>query len=114
MKLLCCVQCNEIFSLGHKYRQCAGGHGGGQYVGDLNARFWGARRDIVPIGFANYSFSEAARAQYQVGDLAKTFSYGGEMVSPGREFKAFIMPDATPSIIRYESKEDYYKAGGDI
>lgn len=114
MKLLCCVKCNEVFSLGFKYKQCSGEHGGGMYVDDINARFWGAKRDIIPIGFANYSFSEAARAQYQVGDLAKTMHYGGELVSPGRDFDAFIMPDATPSITRYESKEEYYKAGGDI
>jgi len=107
MKLIVCVRCNELFNLSHTYKQCTGAHGGGQYVGDLNARIWGDQRDIVAIGFANSSFADAVRAQYQIGDLAKTFAYGGEMVSPGRPFNAFVMPDSTPSIKRVQTKAEY-------
>jgi hypothetical protein len=107
MKLLCCVRCNELFSLSHTYKQCLGGHCGGQYVGNVDARMWGNRREVFGIGFANSSFSDALSMQLNNGDLPKTMRYAGGVVSPGRDFKAFVMPDDTPSIKWVESKAEY-------
>ncbi len=106
MKLLCCARCNEVFNLGHKYKECSGGHGGGQYLGDIAARIWGPKELIIVLGFANSSFVDAARAQIASGDLPKTMRYAGETVSPGRNFDAFIIPDSAPSVTRYATRED--------
>jgi hypothetical protein len=68
---------------------------------------WGKRGEVFGIGFANSSFSDALFAQLNSGDLPKTMKYGGETVSPGRQFNAFVMPDDTPSIKWVDTKAEY-------
>lgn len=104
MKLLLCARCNEVFNLSHDYKECKGGHGGGQYVDDLNAKVWGDPNLIFILGFANSSLISAVRSQLQDGDLPANFGYGGKIVSKGRDFTAFVIPDSATSIIRTETK----------
>ena len=106
MKLLLCAKCNEVFNLGYTYKECAGGHGGGMYIGDINARVWGPKERIFVLGFANGSMVQALRDQIASGDLPKTMRYAGETVSPGRDFDAFVIPESAPSVTRYATREE--------
>lgn len=104
MKLLCCIKCNQVFNLWFDYQECRGGHGGGQYVDRLNAKVWGNPKEIFILGFTNNSFISALRHQMVLGDLPAEDmpSYG--MTPPGREFTAFVIPDAATSIVRVEER----------
>lgn len=100
MKLFCCGKCNEIFNLSITYKECAGGHGGGQYVDNLNAKVWGDPTRIFVLGFANTSFVGALRDQLHEGDRKDEFFYGGHNTPKGREFTAFVIPEAAGSVQR--------------
>lgn len=104
MKLLCCANCNEVFNLSYIYQECAGGHGGGQYVNNVEAKVWGDLGKIFVLGFANTSFISALRAQVEQGDLTADFNYSGRIVSKGRDFTAFVIPESAPSIDRVLNK----------
>ena len=97
MKLLCCARCNEVFSLDYNYKECSGKHGGGKYMTNITARIWGPKELILTLGFANSSFISAARDQIQKGDLS---------TGQGREFTAFVIPNGTDSVKRYETREE--------
>lgn len=104
MKLICCTTCNQVFNLSHTYKECDGGHGGGQYTDQVNAKVWGDLTKIFVLGFANSSLVSALRNQIQHGDLAPNFSYGGETVSKGRDFTAFVIPESAHSVVRVPNK----------
>ena len=106
MKLICCAKCNQVFNLSFDYKECNGGHGGGQYVDNLNAKVWGAITNIFVLGFANTSFIGALRDQLNEGDRAADFYYAGKMTPKGREFTAFVIPEAADSIIRVLERFD--------
>ncbi len=106
MKLFCCGKCNEIFNLSMTYQECKGGHGGGQYVDNLNAKVWGDPTRIFVLGFANTSFIGALRDQLNEGDRRDDFFYGGRMTPKGREFTAFIIPEAADSVQRVLDRFD--------
>lgn len=106
MKLICCATCNEVFNLSYSYKECEGGHGGGQYVDSLNAKVWGDLTQIFVLGFANSSLVSALRNQVQHGDLPADFGYGGKIVSKGRDFTAFVIPKSAPSIERVTQRFD--------
>lgn len=97
MKLLCCARCNEVFSLGYAYKECHGGHGGGQYITNITAKIWGTKELITILGFANTSFINAVRQQIMDGDSKNTRG--------GREFTAFVIPNSADSVQRYETRE---------
>lgn len=102
MKLLCCVKCNQVFSLGFEYSECRGKHGGGQYIDGLNAKVWGNEKEVFILGFANSSFENALGKQYREGDSTEMMPYGGEMTPKGRDFNAFVIPEAASSIQRVD------------
>jgi len=104
MKLLTCIKCNEVFGLSHTYRECVGGHGGGQYIDNLNAKVWGDPARIFVLGFANSSFVSALRDQIDHGDQPADFYYAGKMTPRGREFTAFVIPAAADSVERVLEK----------
>jgi hypothetical protein len=100
MKLILCARCNQVFNLSRSYRECDGGHGGGQYIDNLNARVWGPKERIYVLGFANGSLVDALRDQQQLGDQTPVYMPGYGITSPGREFTAFIIPDSAGSVER--------------
>jgi hypothetical protein len=106
MKLFCCATCNEIFNLSFDYKECQGGHGGGQYVDRVNAKVWGDLTKIFVLGFANTSFVGALRDQLSYGDQAADFYYAGKMTPKGREFTAFVIPEAADSVERVLDRFD--------
>jgi len=110
MKLLCCAKCSEVFNLSFNYKECQGGHGGGQYLDNLNAKVWGDPTNIFVLGFANSSFTGALRDQIQQGDRKDLFFYAGSMTPKGREFTAFVIPDAADSVERVLDRFDPIKA----
>lgn len=57
MKLLLCLECNDIFSLDLKKKKCSCGKTKGQYIDHLNAIYEGD--SALPIGISNPSFREA-------------------------------------------------------
>jgi len=106
MKLFCCGKCNQIFNLSFTYRECEGQHGGGQYIDRLNAKVWGDPTRIFVLGFANTSFIGALRDQLNSGDRPADFYYAGRMTPKGREFTAFVIPEAADSVIRVLDRFD--------
>jgi hypothetical protein len=101
MKLVCCAKCNQVFNLWFEYQECRGGHGGGQYVDNLNAKVWGDPANIFVLGFANTSFVGALRDQLHHGDKTDdNFYYMGKSTPRGREFTAFVIPEAADSVVR--------------
>ncbi len=104
MKLICCVTCNQTFSLSRTYQECKGEHGGGQYVDNLNAKVWGPREKIFVLGFANSTFIGALRDQLHYGDQPQKYITGYGVTSPGREFTAFVIPDMAASVDRTEER----------
>lgn len=100
MKLLCCIKCNEVFNLYFDYKECKGGHGGGQYIDRINTKVWGKPNEIFVLGFANSDFVRALQDQINIGDRAPEYMPGYGLTPPGREFTAFVIPDAATSIIR--------------
>mgnify|MGYP000004596956 CR=1 FL=1 len=104
MKLFCCGKCNQIFNLSVDYKECKGGHGGGQYIDYVNAKVWGDPTRIFVLGFANTSFVNALRDQINQGDRPADFYYAGKLTPKGREFTAFVIPEAADSIIRVIEK----------
>lgn len=107
MKLLLCAKCNEVFNLGHSYKECSGNHGGGEYTDEVNAKIWGDKDRIFLLGFANSSIVSALRSQIKDGDSDETFYYAGEFTPKGREFTAFVIPNAASSVTRYADKTAY-------
>lgn len=104
MKLLLCTTCNQVFNLSHTYTECNGGHGGGQYVNEIDAQVWGDLTKVFVLGFANTSLISALRDQINIGDKPADFGYGGQVVSKGRDFTAFVIPESAPSIKRTPEK----------
>jgi hypothetical protein len=106
LKLILCSTCKQVFSLSHDYTECKGGHAGGQYIDDINAKIWGDSKKIFVLGFANSSFVSALRDQLNHGDLPKDFHYAGQVVTKGRYFTAFVIPASAPSIVRVDERFD--------
>jgi hypothetical protein len=77
MKLLYCPKCHDLFNLRlGNTKSCACGMASGRYLDDgLNAEYSGG----IPVGFDNFSFVEAIRAQ-------------PEQAKYGPRFTAFIIP----------------------
>jgi len=106
MKLLCCAKCNQVFSLSYTYAECKGGHGGGQYIDNLNAKVWGDPTEVFVLGFANSSLVRALREQINFGDSEEKMYYPGGLTPKGREFLAFIIPEAATSVERVAVRFD--------
>lgn len=104
MKLLCCTICSQVFSLGYTYTECKGGHCGGQYTNNLDAKVWGNKDKMFVLGFANSSFVNAMRSQRDLGDSTELMPYPGGMTPKGREFAAFIIPEAASSVVRVKER----------
>ena len=109
MKIFCCHQCNELFSLSHEYKECKGKHGGGMYIDNLNAKVWGEKDRYSVLGIDNGSFVAAIREQIKNGDSTEMMYYAGGMTPKGREFDAFIIPTAAKSVIRLDKRFDSSK-----
>ena len=100
MKLLLCAKCQQVFNLGFKYRECDGNHCGGQYIDHLNAKVWGDLPNAFVLGFSNSSLTGALRDQLHIGDQSPSYLPGYGMTPKGREFTAFVIPDAASSVER--------------
>lgn len=105
MKLLFCIDCNTIFNLSRTYTECKCGKGGGHYVNSLDAKVFGDPKKVFVLGFANSSFERAIVSQAISGDSTEMMPYAGKMTPKGRDFTAFVIPDAADSIIRVDSKD---------
>ena len=106
MKLLYCRGCGDIFQLSFNYKECSCKTTSGNYLEDgITAEvFTLNRHTAVVLGFANSSFKSAVGEHLAMGDLPATMPYCGKMVSPGRDFKAFVIPDSADSVVwRYDN-----------
>lgn len=106
MKLLHCRSCGDIFNLTTDYKECFCKTSSGVYQADrITAEVYTLNRHTaILLGFTNYSFNRALADQLVHGDLPVDMPYGGKMVSPGRNFTAFIIPEGAPSVIWHYSK----------
>ena len=77
MKLLYCVQCQDVIRLVSAEQHCKCGACGGHYINALDAVFWGT---AMPLGFDNHSFGDALEAQLKGP-------------GPGTVFEAFVLPE---------------------
>jgi hypothetical protein len=100
MKLLLCAKCQQVFNLAFDYKECKGQHCGGQYIDNLNAKVWGDLTNAFVLGFANSSLTGALRDQLNIGDQAPSYLPGYGLTPKGREFTAFVIPDAAKSVER--------------
>jgi len=76
MKLIFCLDCQDIVKGSQDVRTCHCGASGIQYHDELHATYWGS---AVPIGFLNRSLSEAIQRRPTSGD--------------GVYFTAFVIPE---------------------
>lgn len=93
MKLLCCLECSDIFSLSRKLKTCSCKKTKGQYIDDINAEISGT---CQPIGFENKSFKTAYKIQL-IEDANNK-----EKATPceGILFDAFFIPESATSVKR--------------
>lgn len=84
MKLLLCLECNDMFNLDLKVKMCSCGKTKGQYIDNLYAIYEGD--SAMPIGISNPSLKEAIINQPDKG--------------LGKEFTAFTIPRSCPTFIK--------------
>jgi hypothetical protein len=101
MKLLFCLCCSDIFPLDYAHKSCSCQVTGGNYLEDgITAEvFTRNKRTAVVLGFANSTLVRAVKDQLAEGDLPATMPYCGKIVSPGRDFKAFVIPESADSVV---------------
>ena len=81
MKLIICLNCDDVFKLDYKERTCKCGRAKGKYLKDgYNAVYSGG----MPLGFNNSSLTSAMRNQPEEG--------------MGRVFEAFVIPKSCPTM----------------
>lgn len=103
MKLLQCFSCGDIFNLTIDYKECSCKAISGNYREDgLHADVWMPnRKSGVVLGFANRSYRTATHYQFWEGDSTETMEYCGRKEVKGRDFTAFIIPEAAPTVHRH-------------
>lgn len=99
MKLLFCANCQSVQNMSTEYvTYCECNRCSGRYHEDgVHATVEGPKGFVYCLGFANGTLVSAIVAQRKHGNLPADFGYCGELVSPGREFKAFVIPDNVPT-----------------
>lgn len=76
MKLIYCLDCDDIVRLTSEKKYCYCGRCYGYYTDKLNAIYHG--KNVIPLGFDNLSFMYAISEQPTEGR--------------GKEFNAFVIP----------------------
>lgn len=76
MKLLLCLECNDIFNLDMSEKSCSCGRSKGKYINQQIAEYTG--EFALPLGFSNPSLIQAIKDQPIEG--------------LGKEFTAFVIP----------------------
>lgn len=89
MKLLLCLECDDVFNLDYKIKTCQCGETKGKYIDSLNAVYQGEH--AVPLGFDNFSFARAINNQPEF--------------SPGEKFVAFIIEKECPTFEKLEEED---------
>jgi len=84
MKLLMCLECNDIFNLDLSEKSCSCGRSKGKYINQQLADYTG--KSAVPLGFSNPSFIQAIKDQPNEGI--------------GKEFTAFVIPKNCETFFR--------------
>ncbi|KGR83649.1 hypothetical protein [Lysinibacillus boronitolerans] len=84
MKLLMCLECNDIFNLDLSEKICSCGRSKGKYINQQLAEYTG--KSAVPLGFSNPSFIQAIKDQPNEG--------------MGKEFTAFVIPKNCETFFR--------------
>lgn len=84
MKLLMCLECNDIFNLDMSEKSCRCGRSKGRYINQQLAEYTG--KFAVPLGFSNPSFIQAIKDQPNEG--------------MGKEFTAFVIPKNCETFFR--------------
>lgn len=85
MKLLLCLDCDDIFNLGYELKICSCGATKGKYTDEINAIYSGS--NAIPLGFTNDSFKQAIKDQKEVFPL-------------GERFTAFVIPKNCETFIK--------------
>lgn len=94
MKLLLCVECQHVMSLDSRDACCRCGRSGGCYETSVRVKLWGR---ALLIGLPAIPLEAAVRAQLLHGDSGDVLPDG---LPRGREIVAFIIPEASPELLR--------------
>lgn len=87
MKLVLCLQCDDVFKLARTVRTCECGECGGRYFANgVDAEYWG--ETAIPLGFANSTLMRAVNNQPHSG--------------LGEEFTAFVVTVHCPTMKKVE------------
>jgi len=81
MKLILCIDCQDVVRLQHDTRYCKCGKASGRYVDDVNAE---VNEHAIPLGFANDDFVRAVQMRPLRG--------------VGSRFQAFVIPQECESV----------------
>jgi hypothetical protein len=84
MKLLLCLDCDDIFNLSFNIKSCQCGATKGKYNDKRNAVYEGV--NAFPLAIDNYSFAEAIRNRPQDG--------------LGSRFTACVVPYECPTFVK--------------
>lgn len=103
MKLLMCNSCQSIIALSFALKECGCKEVSGKYREDgLHADVYMPNRlSGLVLGFANGGFSYAVNNQLKEGDSKELMGYAGGVVTRGRDFPAFIIPESAPTVHRH-------------
>ena len=95
MKLLLCLNCDDIFNLDYKEKSCRCGETKGKYKDVRNAVYTG--KHAVPLAIDNVTLAEAIRSQTNEG--------------LGKHFTAIVVPKKSPTFVkkRYRKKKEMEK-----
>src|SRR6187551_608686 len=93
MKLLMCEDCNSIFNLSRKWKQCECGKTGGKYLEDgINAI---VSKDSISIAIGNGSFINALGEMRYI-ELKKSEKANREFYLNNARFIAWVRPNEGP------------------
>mgnify|MGYP001165763076 CR=1 FL=1 len=90
MKLLLCLQCNDIFNLALEEKACRCGSTRGKYMDELHATYTGEH--AIPLGFTNTSLIQAIQNQPTNG--------------LGEPFTAFVIPKECATFVKEDKDLD--------
>jgi hypothetical protein len=91
MKLILCVECEDVFKLGKRKKRCKCRKSWGKYDKDgYNATYGG--KHAVPIGFANLS-------------LVRAINHQPKEAGPGMRFDAFVIPKECSTFVKIKEDE---------
>lgn len=94
MKMVMCLDCNDVFNIIHQERKCFCGKTSGKYIDNLNIEIKG---NCVPIGIHNTKLFQAIAMQ-KIEDKYQTQANNAACCPEGVNISAWIIPKCAKSV----------------